>query len=197
LLIGYFDLCFLNIPAMSWSLKFDEPIELAKDKPLRTLRDAGNYITALSKKEVVLPHWQLAAQCLLAAVEKGGGLVMMARIAMVRALRADNPEHVLMAAKKAGEEVPDRQLKADHYEAMSHPVWPQLIPDIRSGVFPAFSNGTRISLISTGATVCFSRLELTLHGSSALSVAADVVVLPLHTRHRHRQHAMTCRQRYP
>src|SRR5712671_6429267 len=41
-----------------------------------------------------------------------------------------------------------------------------------------------------GATVCFSRLELTLHGSLVLSLAADVVVLPLHTRHRHRQHAM-------
>jgi len=34
-----------------------------------------------------------------------------------------------------------------------------------------------------GATVCFSRLELTLHGSLVLSLAADVVVLPLHTRH--------------
>jgi len=34
-----------------------------------------------------------------------------------------------------------------------------------------------------GATVCFSRLELTLHGSFVLSLAADVVVLPLHTRH--------------
>jgi len=39
------------------------------------------------------------------------------------------------------------------------------------------------SAISTGATVCFSRLELTLHGSPALFLAADVVVLPLHTRH--------------
>ena len=33
------------------------------------------------------------------------------------------------------------------------------------------------------ATVCFSKLVLTLHGSFALSLAADVVVLPLHTRH--------------
>ena len=28
---------------MSWSLKFDEPIKLAKGRPLRTLRDAANY----------------------------------------------------------------------------------------------------------------------------------------------------------
>jgi hypothetical protein len=47
------------------------------------------------------------------------------------------------------------------------------------------------------ATVCFSRLGLTLHGSTALCLAADVVVLPSHTRHRHRQHATTCRQHYP
>ena len=53
------------------------------------------------------------------------------------------------------------------------------------------------SAISTGATVCFSRLELTLHGSPALCLAADVVVLPLHTRHRHRQHATTYLQHYP
>src|SRR5258708_3193772 len=50
---------------------------------------------------------------------------------------------------------------------------------------------------ATAATVCFSRLELTLHGSPALCLAADVVVLPLHTRHRHRQHAMDCLQHYP
>src|SRR6266404_9904281 len=49
---------------------------------------------------------------------------------------------------------------------------------------------------ATGATVCFSRLELTLHGSPALCLAADVVVLPLHTRHRHRQHEMNCLQQH-
>jgi hypothetical protein len=77
---------------MSWSLKFDDPIPLANGKALRTLRDAGNYVTTLPKKEAVSPHWQVAASCLLAAVEKGGGLVMMARIAMVRALQAGQPE---------------------------------------------------------------------------------------------------------
>src|SRR5580700_4745273 len=51
--------------------------------------------------------------------------------------------------------------------------------------------------VPTEATVCFSRLEPTLHGSPALCLAAGVVVLPLHTRHRHRQHVMTCLQRYP
>src|ERR1700751_600834 len=48
-----------------------------------------------------------------------------------------------------------------------------------------------------GATVCFSRLELTLHGSPVICRAADVAVLPLHTRHRHRHHATICLQHYP
>ena len=77
---------------MSWSLKFSEPIPLAKGKALRTLRDAGNYVTALPKKGSSQSHWQLAASCLLQAAEKGGGLVMMARIAMTRALQAGQLE---------------------------------------------------------------------------------------------------------
>jgi len=40
---------------LSWSLKFDEPIELAKGKPLRTLRDAANYIIALPAREATCP----------------------------------------------------------------------------------------------------------------------------------------------
>jgi hypothetical protein len=54
-------------------------------KARRTLRDAGEHVAALPKKEAALPHWQLAAQCLLSAAEHGG-IVMMARIAMLRAL---------------------------------------------------------------------------------------------------------------
>jgi len=51
--------------------------------------------------------------------------------------------------------------------------------------------------VPTEATVCFSMLGLTSHASPALFLAADVVVLPLHTRPRHRQHAMTCLQHSP
>jgi len=38
-------------------------------------------------------------------------------------------------------------------------------------------------VVAQCAAVCFSSLEPTLHGSPALFLAADVVVLPLHTRH--------------
>jgi len=84
---------------MSWSRKFDEPIVVGKGKALRTLRDAGNYVAALPKKVAALSHWQVAASCLLAAVEKGG-LVEMARIAMLRALRAGEPEPAPTPRKK-------------------------------------------------------------------------------------------------
>lgn len=70
---------------MSWSLQFDEPIPLAKDKPLVTLCDAADHIMALPVKEAALPHWQLAVECLMSAAEKRG-LVMLARIAMAKAL---------------------------------------------------------------------------------------------------------------
>jgi hypothetical protein len=77
---------------MSWSLKFDEPIVLANGEALHTLRDAGEYVTRLPKKEADLSHWQVAAGCLLQASEKGRGLVVMAKIAMLRALQAHEPQ---------------------------------------------------------------------------------------------------------
>jgi hypothetical protein len=86
---------------MSWSLKFDEPIVLANGEAVYTLRDAGEYVTRLPKKEAELSHWQVAASCLLQASEKGRGLVVMARIAMVRALKADEPEPEQTPRKKA------------------------------------------------------------------------------------------------
>ena len=70
---------------MSWSLKFDEPILLAKGKSLHTLRDAAHHILALSLRETKREHWQTAMGCLLLAAEERGPL-MMARIAMVKAL---------------------------------------------------------------------------------------------------------------
>jgi hypothetical protein len=85
---GWIDLVPARSVPMSWSLEFDEPIPLASGKLLRTLRDAGEYVTALPQREADLSHWQVAASCLLQAVEKGGGLVVMARVAMVRALKA-------------------------------------------------------------------------------------------------------------
>jgi hypothetical protein len=50
-------------------------------------------------------------------------------------------------------------------------------------IFTSMFQSARVRLIILGATVCFSRIELTSHGSPARGLAADVVILPLHTRH--------------
>jgi hypothetical protein len=70
---------------VSWSRSFAEPIALADDRVLRTLRDAGEYIAALRKADHDKPRWQTAVHELMIAAERGG-LVMMAEIAMRRAL---------------------------------------------------------------------------------------------------------------
>jgi hypothetical protein len=87
---------------MSWSLEFDEPIALANGKSLRTLRDAGDYVAALSKKEANLSHWQVAASFLLSASDKGGDFVVMARIAMMRALQVSKPKRKQAPRRRQG-----------------------------------------------------------------------------------------------
>lgn len=69
---------------MSWERAFDEPIEVDGRK-LVTLRDAGEYIAALSKKEHAAPEWQAAMQALILVAESGGP-TMLARTGVIRAL---------------------------------------------------------------------------------------------------------------
>jgi hypothetical protein len=88
------------IARMSWFLKFDEPIALPKGKALRTLRDAGEYVTALSKADQAKPHWQTAAHELMMAAKRGG-ILMLAEIAMRQALAHGRPEPPPAPRKKA------------------------------------------------------------------------------------------------
>jgi hypothetical protein len=53
---------------------------------MSTLRDAANYIQKLPKAEQQLPHWQIAVEHLIRAAEIGGAWLMMAQIAMLRAM---------------------------------------------------------------------------------------------------------------
>jgi hypothetical protein len=75
---------------VSWSTRFDEPIELADGRKLVTLKDAGNYITKLPKAEHEAPEWQAAMEALI-LVATLGGPTMFARIGVMRAL---NRHHV-------------------------------------------------------------------------------------------------------
>jgi hypothetical protein len=79
--------------ARGWGRTFDDPIPLPSGGELRTLRDSGNYISKLSKREHNAPAWLAAMATLLLEVEHGeaGADPMMARIAMIQALYAGKP----------------------------------------------------------------------------------------------------------
>ena len=83
---------------MSWSLEFDEPIELNGGSKIATLRDAGHYVAALPRRVAELDHWQTAIACLISASEKTGP-VMMARIAVLQALSASTPQPALVRTR--------------------------------------------------------------------------------------------------
>ena len=71
---------------MSWDQEFFDPILLpGRKQPLRTLRDAAQYITKLPKAEHDADEWQAAMQALLLVAEQDGP-PMFARIGIMRAL---------------------------------------------------------------------------------------------------------------
>jgi hypothetical protein len=74
---------------MPWSAAFDDPIALAGGRELRTLQQAADHIMQLPEDAQHAGHWQTAIETLINAAETGGGWMMFARIAMLRALNAD------------------------------------------------------------------------------------------------------------
>jgi hypothetical protein len=76
---------------MSWDRAFDHPIILPDGRELVTLRDAGHYITALPEATQRKPQWELATGLLLCAAESGG-ILMMAEIAVRRAIGHGQPK---------------------------------------------------------------------------------------------------------
>ena len=71
---------------MPWSTAFDEPIRLTGSRQLLTLQQAANYIMALPPDVQQQERWEIAIENLINAAEIGGGWLMFARIAVVRAL---------------------------------------------------------------------------------------------------------------
>jgi hypothetical protein len=79
---------------MPWSAPFDDPIFLSppsrKARKLVTLQQAADYVMQLPADVQHEAHWQTAIETLINAAEIGGGWIMFARIAMLRALNADS-----------------------------------------------------------------------------------------------------------
>ena len=71
---------------MSWDQEFFDPIILpGRKQPLRTLRDAAQYITKLPKAEHDADEWQAAMEALLLVAELDAP-PLFARIGIMRAL---------------------------------------------------------------------------------------------------------------
>jgi hypothetical protein len=74
---------------MPWSAAFDDPISLRDGRKLRTLQQAADHIMQLPEDAQHASHWQTAVETLINAAETGGGWMLFARIAMLRALNTD------------------------------------------------------------------------------------------------------------
>jgi hypothetical protein len=74
---------------MPWSAAFDDPISLPGGRKLLTLQQAADHIMQLPEDAQHASHWQTAIETLINSAETGGGWMMFARIAMLRALNAD------------------------------------------------------------------------------------------------------------
>ncbi|KWV46013.1 hypothetical protein AS156_22125 [Bradyrhizobium macuxiense] len=74
---------------MPWSTPFDEPITLRRGGSLVTLQQAADYIMKLPEDAQQETRWQVAVEHLINGAETGGGWLMFARIAMLRALNGD------------------------------------------------------------------------------------------------------------
>jgi hypothetical protein len=77
---------------MPWSTPFDDPIALPGGGKLATLQQAADYVMGLSEEVQHEAHWQVAVENLINAAETGGGWLMFARIAVMRALNADRKD---------------------------------------------------------------------------------------------------------
>ena len=74
---------------MPWSTPFDDPIVLRGGRKLLTLQHAADYVMKLPADVQHEECWQIAVENLINAAETGGGWLMFARIAVLRALNAD------------------------------------------------------------------------------------------------------------
>jgi hypothetical protein len=79
------------VSAKGWARSVDDPIATPDGRVGKTLGDAGHYVAGLPKAKQSRPEWQTAAELLLSAAERGG-IVMLADIAMRKALHGSKPE---------------------------------------------------------------------------------------------------------
>jgi hypothetical protein len=73
-----------------WFHLFDDAIIVPDGRVLRTLREAGEFVSALPKVKHDHPEWRFAAAMLMQAADNGAPIIL-AEIAMRRALNSGKP----------------------------------------------------------------------------------------------------------
>ncbi len=74
---------------MPWSAPLDTRYRCASGGRLVTLQQAADCVMALPEDMQSEAHWQTAVENLIHAAETGGGWLVFARIAVMRALNAE------------------------------------------------------------------------------------------------------------
>jgi hypothetical protein len=65
-----------KVSAGGWDRAFDDPIPIPRSGELVTLRDAGQFIANLPKREHDAPEWLTAIEALMLVVERGGDTML-------------------------------------------------------------------------------------------------------------------------
>jgi hypothetical protein len=89
---------------LSWSRRFDEPIQLPDGRKLVTLKDAIAWLAKeVPKSEHGMKEVQAAAHCLTEAAENGGPMIF-ARMGMMQAINRHH-QHLTELRRKATKKV--------------------------------------------------------------------------------------------
>lgn len=76
---------------VSWSKKFEEPVQLSDGSRLLTLRQAAQYILALTQVEYGAKEWR-TAMCKIIEAADHGGATDLARTELLRAIQVNCPQ---------------------------------------------------------------------------------------------------------
>ncbi len=85
---------------MNWSRRFEDQITIGSGHPIVTLEDAAKYILSLPARDAKADHWKVAAETLMLVAEFRGP-IMMAHIAMLRAINHGRPAPTAERRKRA------------------------------------------------------------------------------------------------
>lgn len=72
-----------------WDVPFDDAIPVPGGKLITTLREAGEYISALPKRTQQLPQWERATKDLIMAADVDRAWRYFARISVYQAIHGD------------------------------------------------------------------------------------------------------------